>query len=494
MGIIIKQSIKGTFISYSGVVLGFITVGLLWPKFLTSDQIGLINFILASATILAQLASLGINSVTIRLFPMFRNKEQKHHGFLFLLLAVSFIGFLIISFAFLLYKPTMVANNIEKSSLIVKYAWYILPFTLSLLYFNIFDNYTKVLYDAVSGILAKELLFRFFNLLIIVGIIFSFYSFDTFIHLYFIIFSLPTLYMLVLLIVRNEFSLKNDMAFIRRSNLKRGIISVSFFGLIGGFGTLAVANIDKLMINKYLDLSSTGIYSISILFATLVTIPSRSLGKISGTLIADAWKADDLKQVENIYSKSCINQMIIGLYIFMMIVLNLEALYTFLPDSYANGRYVIYFIGLASLFDMATGVNGIIISTSKYYRLQSLFVVSLFILVVVTNIIFIPRYGITGAAIASAISTFIYNLIRYLFLLVKFNLQPFNLKQILVPLGGIVLFLLVNSLLKFENLYLNVLIPSLVLTIAYGGFILAFRFSEDIQEISRQILFRKSEK
>lgn len=494
MGIIIKQSIKGTFISYFGVVLGFITVGLLWPKFLSSDQIGLINFILAGATILAQLASLGINSVTIRLFPLFRNKDNKHHGFLFLLLAVSFIGFLIISFGFLLYKPTLVENNIEKSALIVKYAWYILPFTLSLLYFNIFDNYTKVLYDAVSGILAKELLFRFFNLLLIIGIIFSFFTFETFIHLYFVIFSLPTVYMLVLLIVRNEFSLKRDFAFVQRSNLKRSIISVSFFGLVGGFGTLAVANIDKLMINKYLDLSATGIYSISILFATLVTIPSRSLGKISGTLIADAWKEDDLEHIEVIYSKSCINQMIVGLLIFMIILLNLEALYTFLPDNYANGKYVIYFIGLASLFDMATGVNGIIISTSKYYRLQSMFVIMLFFLVVITNIIFIPRYGITGAAIASAISTFVYNLVRYLFLLIKFKLQPYKLKQALVPIGGISLFLLVNEFITFDNLYLNVAIPSLILTVSYGLFILAFRFSGDIQEIVRQILFGKSEK
>jgi O-antigen/teichoic acid export membrane protein len=239
---------------------------------------------------------------------------------------------------------------------------------------------------------------------------------------------------------------------------------------------------------------ATGIYSISILFATLVTIPSRSLGKISGTLIADAWKENDLKQIANIYSKSCINQMIIGLYIFMMIVLNLEALYTFLPENYENGKYVIYFIGLASLFDMATGTNGIIISTSKYYRLQSLFVIVLFVLVVITNIIFIPRYGITGAAIASAISTFIYNLIRYLFLLIKFKLQPFKLKQVMVPLGGAVLFLIVNEFITFDSLYLHVAIPSCILTITYGLYILAFRFSEDIQEIVRNVLFRKSEK
>lgn len=48
MGIIIKQSIKGTIFSYIGVVLGFVTVGLLWPKLLNADQIGLINFFFVS--------------------------------------------------------------------------------------------------------------------------------------------------------------------------------------------------------------------------------------------------------------------------------------------------------------------------------------------------------------------------------------------------------------------------------------------------------------
>lgn len=120
MGIKIKQSIKGTFFSYTGVLLGFVTVGLLWPKFLSPDEIGLVNFLIASATILAHLASLGMNSVTIRLFPYFRNKEKKHQGFLSFIVLMSLIGFVIAFVAFMLYKPRLIENNIENSTLIVK--------------------------------------------------------------------------------------------------------------------------------------------------------------------------------------------------------------------------------------------------------------------------------------------------------------------------------------------------------------------------------------
>ncbi len=47
MGIIIKQSIKGTFWSYLGVVLGFFTTVYLFTEYLTTDVIGLFSVLIA---------------------------------------------------------------------------------------------------------------------------------------------------------------------------------------------------------------------------------------------------------------------------------------------------------------------------------------------------------------------------------------------------------------------------------------------------------------
>jgi O-antigen/teichoic acid export membrane protein len=92
MGIIGRQTIKGSFFSYLGVAFGFITVGLLWPRYLEPEQIGLINFLVALSAILAQVGSLGIVNISIRLFPEFRNDSNRHNGFLSLGLVFLAVG------------------------------------------------------------------------------------------------------------------------------------------------------------------------------------------------------------------------------------------------------------------------------------------------------------------------------------------------------------------------------------------------------------------
>ena len=42
MGIIQRQSIKGSIYSYIGAGLGFLNLAILSPKFFTTDQIGLV--------------------------------------------------------------------------------------------------------------------------------------------------------------------------------------------------------------------------------------------------------------------------------------------------------------------------------------------------------------------------------------------------------------------------------------------------------------------
>lgn len=43
MGIIIRQSVRGAFWSYLGIVIGYINVGIIMPQFFDTAQIGLVQ-------------------------------------------------------------------------------------------------------------------------------------------------------------------------------------------------------------------------------------------------------------------------------------------------------------------------------------------------------------------------------------------------------------------------------------------------------------------
>lgn len=496
MGIIGKQTIKGSFFSYLGVAFGFITVGVLWPRFLEPEEIGVINFLIAISAILAHVGSLGINSVSVRLFPYFRDKDTRHHGFLLMALLFFSAGLIIIFIYYLLFKERIVANNIEKSFLVARYAFFIIPFTIVTLLFNLFDSLHKVIYNAVIGVFIKDFIFRLLNLVLILLFAWQTFRFDLFLNIYFIIFSIPALVLIILLYRTHQFDLSTDPGFMSK-DLRRSIADVSLFGLMGGMGTLIISNIDKIMINRLIDLEATGIYSIAFLFGAIITLPSRPLSKIATTIIAESWKIDDTETIRNIYSKSCLNQFIFAGLVFLLVWLNIDLVFQIIPTEYEAGKYVILFVSLAGLVEMATGLNGMILSTSKYYRYQSMFIFFLLFLVIFTNWIFIPRFGITGAAIASFFSVIFYNLVRAGFLYLKFKMQPFNYKFLIIA-AALLITLMAGYLLQgVENWLIRTLLICMSVGILYIVPIYFLRLSEDINSsISAFItfLFTRSKK
>ena len=87
-----------------------------------------------------------------------------------------------------------------------------------------------------------------------------------------------------------------------------------------------------------------------------------------------------------------------------------------MPIAYRGGLLIVLVIGLAKLFDNLIGNNNAILFNSDYYRVVLTFGVFLTILTVVLNIIFIPKFGIEGAAYATFIAMFLYNISLKLYL------------------------------------------------------------------------------
>jgi O-antigen/teichoic acid export membrane protein len=479
MGIIGRQTIKGSFFSYLGVAFGFVTVGLLWPRYLEPEQIGLINFLVAISAILAQVGSLGIVSISIRLFPEFRNDSGKHHGFLSLGLVFLAVGTLLVLIYYLGFKEKIIENNLEKSFLVANYVYFIVPYTIATLLFNFFDNLHRVIYDAVIGIFMKEFVFRLLNLVLIILFAWFVFDFGLFMNIYFVIFSLPALILIIALARTRQFNLKLNLRFITK-DMARSLADVGFFGMVAGMSTIATSSIDKIMVNHFIDLEATGIYSIAFLFGTIITLPSRPLNKIASTIVAESWKRNDIASIRTIYAKSSLNQFIFGGLIFLLVWLNIDIVFLLIPSKYEAGRMVILFMSLSGVVVMATGLNGIIMLASKYYRYHSLFVFILLAVVVLTNYIFIPRWGITGAAIASLISTVTYNLLRVGFLYFKFRMQPFNYR-FLVVLGVLAAAFLAGTWLQgIENWILRTALVCLAILAIYMAPILALRVSVDL--------------
>jgi O-antigen/teichoic acid export membrane protein len=487
LGVIQKQSIAGTIYSYLGVLLGFITVGWLFPRILSTGQVGLLRILVSYSVLFAQFASLGINSVSVKLFPYFRNSEKKHHGFLGLALLVSLAGFILSTGIYLLLKPLFISQASEKSSLFITYFYYVIPLILFTLLFSIFDTYYRVLYNAVKGIVYKEVVQRLLILTAILLYFFKLIDFQWLVILYILAFISPSLFLMGTLIRDKLFFVKPDFDFIDKK-MAREMVNVAFFGILASFSGVLVLNIDVIMVNHYLGLGEAGIYTIAFFFGTLILVPMRTMGKISSVVIADAWKTDDRKTIMQIYRKSSISLSVIGFLLFIGIWGNLDNIFHIVGKDYTAGIYVILFIGLANLSDLFLGVSPHIILNSKHYRWLSYLLFVFAILLVVTNILLIPRYGITGAALASLISKYIYNSLKFLFLYKKFHFQPFNYKHLEIILFAAISWYLSTFIPVLSHFLIDLVVRSLFISMVFLVPIYLFKVSEDINQKVKQLI------
>jgi O-antigen/teichoic acid export membrane protein len=159
---------------------------------------------------------------------------------------------------------------------------------------------------------------------------------------------------------------------------------------------------------------------------------------------------------------------------------NIDNIFKIIPPEYAAGKWVIFFIGLKNIIEIATGINSVIILTSRHYKLYTLFIFIFLVILVALFIILIPAYGLSGAAISILISFSIFSLIRHYFLKIKYKMVAFNYKILIVLIIGGVSYL-AGYLMPLQENYINdLVIRSIVSGGLYSVLIVFLRVSEDV--------------
>lgn len=487
MGKIKDQAIKGSVYSYLGVLLGFAISGLILPRLFSTAENGLINLLIAWSSLFAQFATLGFGNATGRLFSWFRDEKSNHHGFIGLLFLVVLTGFGLAMIVFTLFQPAIVRENMSKSSLFAPYIYFVVPLIFFNLLYLLLDVYFKMLFKTIIGTFLKEFLLRILILLTLLFYFLEWITFNEFIIAYVIANCIPAALLLVILMLQEGVRWRPDWKFID-PKLARLLVNMSFYGIIVGFSSVMVLYIDRIMIERMVGIEAVGIYSITFFFGTLVVIPSRSLRKIAGTMLAEAWKVNDLKTIAEIYSKSIVNQLILGVLIFVGLWANIGNVFNILPEEYASGKWVIFFVGLAGLIEMSSGVSEILVQTSPFYRFSALLNSLFLIFVVVFNYLFISFFGLTGAAIANVVAFVLSNTIRYLFIYHKYRFVPFNLNHVFILLTGLLTYALINLLPELQPYLLDIAVRSSLIILMYIPAIYWLKVSPELNQTIESVL------
>jgi len=498
LGIVQRSSVSSTIIIGIGILLGFLTAGVLLPNYLNEEQNGVLTLFNSYSIIFSQIIVLGLNTTIIRFYPHFKNEKNKNNSFLTnisIIVITSCLIFIAIYYLSKSYLKDMFAS----SPLFDANYFLVVPITISTAFFYLFDAYSTAMVKSVRGFFLKDVLQRIFILASIFLLLLFTLNFRNFIALYSISLCLPSIIFFFILLKEQQFSFPPKWNQPYKDNW-RYMTKVSGYSLLLGISWVGVSNLDAIMIERMIGLKEAGIYGRNMFFAVLVMIPYRAIHKIASGVISNSFKEGNINNIKDVYYKSTITQTILGLFILGGLWINIDNIYHIVPESYKAGKYVILFIGLGNLFTMAGGVNTAVISFSPYYRWNTIFVGILLIMVILCNLILIPIWGITGAALSVTISVFIYNFMMFTLLLIKYKFQPFSLKHLLVISIALTAYFIswIIPTISFSFI-VDILIRSSAFTIIFGTGILLSKASPDIngfvnkqkEKISSMLIGRK---
>ncbi|MFD2518822.1 lipopolysaccharide biosynthesis protein [Salinimicrobium flavum] len=482
MGVIIDQSAKNMFTTYLGFGIGAINTLFLYTNFLTPEYYGLVGFLLSASNLIWPLMAFGVHNTLVKFYSSYDTKEQRDKllsVILFMPLGIAAILGLLGYFAYGLLLDYFSDGN----ELVKPYIWMIFVIAVATAYFEIFFSWSKVNYQSVFGNFMKEVFHRVCISALLVSVYFRLLTVQEFIFGISFVFVLRTVIMKIY-----AFRLYFPKISLSFPQNKSFILKYSALILIAGSVAMVLLDLDKVMIERFLPIEMVAVYGIAVYISSVIAVPSRAMHQITYPMTATLLNKKDKKGLEDLYKKSSLTLLIISGFIFLLIVTNVRQLYELIPDVYQLSFSIVILISCVKLYDNLMGNNNSILFNSDYYRLVLAIGVVLAVLAFVFNLVFIPLFGIFGAALATFLAFALYNTAKLILVKQKFGIQPFTV-QTFYGLAMVTVFTFLFYFWDFPlHPVFSILLKSILISSLYIFLVYFLKLSPDINNLIKKVL------
>lgn len=435
MGIVARQSIKGTLATYLGVAVGIITTFFVQTKLLTAEEVGLMDVLLQSAVLLSGLAQLGTCTSAMRYYPVFKDEESKDHGFFGWTLLVPLFGFALFLLLFFAFRSSIISYFSEKSALFVDYINYVIPLSFFLLYISVFETNSNLLMRVVVPRFIREVGLRVMTLAVYLLYGYRVISLTGMVISFCLFYGLATVVNIVYLFTLQRVSFKIDRKYLT-PKLKRDFLVYTLFLVTSALAGNITPLLNRFFVSGKEGLAMGGIFAIAIFIATLVEMPYRSLGAIAKPQISQAMADDNIAEAGRICKSVSLHQFLVGSFIFFVIWSNIDVIYRLMPNGevYQAGKWVVLILCFSRLINSTLSVGTTVLSYSRIYYYSLFFTILLTVLAWYLNLKLIPVWGMNGAALATLFAYLVHYVLLLALIRWKIGTMPLESKHLVVIL------------------------------------------------------------
>ena len=496
MGIVFRQSIKTTLVTFLGAALGFLT-NYFYSFMLLQQQFGFTRTIVNYGAIIQFLLLFGAGAAITLYVTRYEGNDPRRKVLLTAasILPLVVIGILLVPYG-LLQEHIIRLFQPQDQPLFREFYWWIPLLILLWCYTSILDGWLIANHRSAQASFSREVILRVSTLLVLLLYYWGFINFYVFIVGSLMIYAVPVAFMTFFSARTEGFGLSTDWQVFSGSETKE-IVRYSWYHWLSGAALYCMGFLDALMLASLAPagMVAAAVYTFPVYLTALITLPYRSMNIAAFPSINKAYASGDQALLASLFRRSGINIWLAAVAMFLIIGCNLHNAVTILGPGYEAVAALTLILMLGRMVDMLTGLNEQVIFISVYYRFNFYISLVLVLMLAGFNWILIPAYGYFGAAWASTAALILYNVGKTIFLYQKMKLHPFTKGSWLIMVAGVITFgvtLLLPVIYPWgDNRLLNgftdSIIRSLLILAVYGGLIIWLKPSPDLANLLQSL-------
>jgi len=438
MGIVFRQTAKNSIIVFFGAILGALIVWLS-TRFIPKQEYGFINNVIFWSITLSQFLLLGLHSSLGVYIHKFADSAPKRKLLITLSLLLPLIFTAVFILFFYLFRPFIINHyQAEDRPLMNNYFIWFPICTILFIYITVLEVYLVSQLKVAISSFSREIIVRILNIILLFLFAWNWINFSQLLAGLILIYLVPVVIFFIVSLKTKSFGFSLDFHSFSKAEYKE-LLHFSWYHFLLGVSIIFMSYMDSLLLPIYdhSGYAAVAVYRNALFFIALMQIPTRAFMPASFAVLSKAFADYDLERAKDIFVRSSINIFIPTVGVAVIISCNLDNVIAVIPADYREIIPVFYILLIGTIVNLATGMNDQVLSIAKYYQFNFYVSLILIALLFVSLKFSVPRYGIYGAAWSASITLLLFNIIKFVFIWKKLDMQPFSSKTLLIIIAAL---------------------------------------------------------
>ena len=398
----LAQGARGGAIAFilkiSSTVLGFLNQVIL-ARILGAGGLGEVILAVTVVRISMQIAKFGMEETMTKFIPLYidRKDDAKLKGTI--LFAMKFCLLFSVTFMlFVLMFSKFIALNIFHSEGLLKLMPVVIVAIPAWVIRDVIGGILRGHKDALRALIPESLISPFFKIVIFLLLtlkgIAPFYAILAFVagEILAVIVSFSFLQKIL-----------RPLKAVRGECNKKKIMEVAYTIIFTGMSVLLYTQADVWILGMFKSTEIVGIYGIATKLVLLVYFPMMAFAAVIPSLISSIHASGDLAELKKVVSES--TRWILSMAMPIILILLIEGKYIlryFYGPEFEAGYVVLVILTLGQMIKAGAGLIGVLLQMTGEHKVYMKVNIILGIINIILNILLVPSYGMTGAAVATA--------------------------------------------------------------------------------------------